>query len=85
MGYLDQAQVYQVNSQTQTLRLRAQTALEQLNLVKRVDYQPAIIGGLPDGTRVTRLIVVSGDLFFLDASNWSSATCNQHRQRGVRN
>ena len=69
MSYLDQAQVYQVNSQTQALRLRAQNALEQLNLVKRVDYQPAIIGGLPDSTRVTRLIVVSGDLFFLDAGS----------------
>jgi hypothetical protein len=69
MGYLDQAQAYQVNSQIQALRLRAQTALEQLNLVKRVDYQQAIIGGLPDGTRVTRLMMVSGDLFFLDASN----------------
>ena len=68
MGYLDQAQVYQANSQIQVLRLRAQNALEQLNLVKRVDYQPAIIGGLPDSSRVTRLIVVSGDLFFLDAS-----------------
>ncbi len=68
MGYLDQAQVYQANSQIQALRLRAQNALEQLNLIKRVDYQPAIIGGLPDSSRVTRLLVVSGDLFFLDAS-----------------
>jgi hypothetical protein len=67
LNYLDQAQAYQVNSQSQALRLKAQSALEKLNLVKRIEYQPAIIGGLTDDTRVTRMIVVSGDLFLLDA------------------
>jgi hypothetical protein len=43
--------------------------LDELDLIRRVNYQPAIVGGLPASVVVTRVIVSEGDLYLLDGEN----------------
>jgi hypothetical protein len=69
LSLLDQAEDYQVTEQTQTLRLQAQYALDNIDLVKRVNYQPAIEGGLPGGISVSKMVVSAGDLYLLDSKS----------------
>lgn len=64
---LDQAEKYQITGETQALRLQAQFALDNIDLIKRVDYLPAIQGGLPGEVSISRMVVSSGDLYLLDS------------------
>ncbi len=66
--YLDQAENYQVTTETQYLRSEAQFVFDELELVTRVNYQSAISGGLPDSMNITRMFATDGDLFLLNAT-----------------
>jgi hypothetical protein len=68
LGYLDQAESYGATDESRALRLQAQQALDDMDLVRRPNYQPAIIGGLQEGVRVVQLLPAQEDLYLLDAS-----------------
>jgi hypothetical protein len=63
---LDQADDYRSTREIDDLRLQIRTALDDLDLVKRVDYQPAIIGGLPVDANITRMALWGKNLYLLD-------------------
>ena len=67
VNYLDQAEAYEVTAETQALRNEARQAFDDLNLVKRLGYQPALTSNLPENTRITRLVATSSDLYLLNA------------------
>lgn len=69
LRYLDAADAYRQLPQTGALRLQVQGALDELDLIKRLNYQPAIVSGLPDGARISRVVAVDRDLFLLDLQN----------------
>jgi hypothetical protein len=69
LSYLDQAEKYQFTQPSQTLRLQAQFALDDIDLVKRVDYQPAIEGGLAGDVNISKMVVSAGDLYLLDSNS----------------
>jgi hypothetical protein len=71
MNYLQQAESYQVTAESQNLRTQLESNLDELDLVKRPVYQAAIYGGLPGATRVTRIVLVDGDLYLLDGHSGS--------------
>lgn len=58
---------YQKNSQTSALRQKANHALDNLDLVKRLPYQPILTGGLPANTIITQILIVDNDLYLLDS------------------
>jgi hypothetical protein len=66
---LNQAEEYGTTTETRQLREYAQQALDEMDDIRRPDYQPAIIGGLPETVRITRLLIVDGDLYMLDANS----------------
>lgn len=66
---LDQVETISITPESQALRAKVVNTLDKMDLVKRVDFQPAIIGGLPESARVTRMVVVDNDLFMLDAQS----------------
>jgi hypothetical protein len=66
---LDQAEDYRSTQEIEDLRLQVRTALDDLDLVKRVDYQPAIIGGLPPEANITRLALWGKNLYLLDQTS----------------
>lgn len=67
LQYLDQAESYQRTEESEDLRAEALLALDEINLVKRLNYQEAVIGGLPDTVNVSRLVLSNDDLYMLDA------------------
>ncbi|MGW8250996.1 MAG: hypothetical protein ACWGO1_10165, partial [Anaerolineales bacterium] len=67
INYLEQAESYQKNSDTQALRTEANQAFDQLNLVRRLDYQPALTGKLPESAIITHLVATESDLYLLNA------------------
>lgn len=71
LQYLDQADSYQRTDESEALRAQALTALDELNMVKRLAYQDAVIGGLPDNVKVSRLVISNDDLYMLDAHSGS--------------
>jgi hypothetical protein len=69
LTYLDTAENYRVTAESRQLRTEIQSRLDDLELIKRVDFQPAIVGGLPDSVQVSRMILSDGELFLLDAAS----------------
>lgn len=69
--YLDLAEKYQVTQDSRNLRQEAQTALDNLDSIIRLNFQPAIVGGLNRTVQVTRLAATNTDLYLLDASHGS--------------
>lgn len=67
--YLEQAERFRSTQQSQNLRLHAQRSLDELELIRRPDYKPAIIGGLPLDVRVNRMVVAENELYLLDGNS----------------
>lgn len=68
---LDKAEYYTVTEDSQALRSRALAVLDGLDGVQRLDFQPAIIGGLDDSVRVTRIVANDVYLYMLNAQQGS--------------
>jgi hypothetical protein len=73
LNTLNQADLYQVTSESQQLRLQARSVLDGMDYIQRLDYQPAIIGGLDPQVRITRMaatdsLTTNGELYMLDRS-----------------
>jgi hypothetical protein len=67
--YLDQAEGYQVTGESQALRSYAVSALDQLDNVERLDFQSAIIGGLPSSVNISRIVAtIDNELYLLDST-----------------
>lgn len=71
LSYLDAADAYRQLPQTGALRLQVQGALDELELIKRLNYQPALVGGLSEGAQISRIAAVEGNLFLLDRQSGS--------------
>jgi hypothetical protein len=66
LSNLDKAENYTVTSESQDLRTLITTNLDNLDAIKRLDYQPAIVGGLDSGVNVSRLVATTTDLYLLN-------------------
>jgi hypothetical protein len=68
---LNRAETYGSTAESQALRAQAQGVFDELEGVRRVDFQPAIAGGIPAASQITRLIATESDLYLLDAGSGS--------------
>lgn len=50
------------------LQVQVRNALDELDFVRRVNYQPAIVGGLPVTSNITRMVAFDDDLYMLDGT-----------------
>lgn len=71
LDLLGKAEVYRPSPELQALRGQLRYSLDELELIKRLTYQPAIIGGLPASVNVTRIVVIEDELYLLDAGRGS--------------
>jgi hypothetical protein len=71
LGDIDKAEYYAVTSQSQALRATAIENLDNLDAVKRLDYQQAIVGGLDPGVRISQMVATATDLYMLNAEQGS--------------
>ncbi|MCU0485837.1 MAG: protein kinase [Anaerolineales bacterium] len=65
---VDKAEYYTVTTESQALRSQANAVLDWLDGVQRLDFHPALIGGLGDSVRVTRMIASEIYLYMLNAT-----------------
>lgn len=71
LDLLDQAEGYTVTDESRALRRQAEQAFDVLNLVSRLDFQPAISGGIPGSIEIVRLATTANDLYLLDGDSGS--------------
>ena len=71
LDLLSKAEVQRASPEVQALRGELRYSLDELELIKRVNYQPAVIGGLPASVNVTRMVVIEDDLYLLDSGRGS--------------
>lgn len=64
--YLDRAESYQVTQESYQLRQQAQAALDAMDQVIRLDFRPAIIGGLAKTIQVGRMVASETDIYLLN-------------------
>ncbi len=69
--YLDLADQHQVTQDSLNLRQEAQTALDNMDSIVRLDFRPAIIAGLSHTVQINRMAATATDLYLLDASRGS--------------
>ena len=69
--YLDLAEKNQTTKDSTNMRQEAQTALDNLDGILRLDFRPAIIGGLSRSAQISHMAATDNDLYLLDASSGS--------------
>ncbi len=70
VDYLDEAETYGSSDDSQNLRLFAYSMLDDLDIVERLDYQPAIVRGLPNDVTVDKIVVnADNELYLLTAED----------------
>lgn len=67
LDYLDQAEFYGETDKSNALRNEAIAILDQLDGIVRLDFLPAIIGGLGDNMHITQMVATTSDLYMLDS------------------
>ena len=65
---LDLAERYDKNEDSQTLRAQAQAALDQLDLVTRLEFRPVLSGGFGASARINTMAATGSDLYLSDES-----------------
>ena len=69
LRYLDIAEKYKTTKESKALREYANEVLDQLDIVARVEYIPAIGERFPEGTVITRILAGDdGDLYLLNGA-----------------
>ena len=68
LALLQQVEAYKSTSDTQALYAQAQVALDELDLVRRLDYRLAV-SGLPLSVNITRMVVSDVDMYLLDSNS----------------
>ena len=67
---LDEAEAYGVSEDSNNLRQYAYSVIDTLDIVERLDYQPAIVQGLPADTTVTKMVIsADNELYMLNGQN----------------
>jgi hypothetical protein len=64
--YLERAESYQVTQDSNALRLQAQGSLDAMDQIIRLEFRPAIVGGLGEVIQVDRMAATDADLYLLD-------------------
>jgi hypothetical protein len=67
LDYLEKAEAYGVSAETQAIREEANLAFDELDLARRLDYQPAITSKLPDSALITHMFATTSELYLLNA------------------
>jgi hypothetical protein len=65
--YLDLAEKSLKTQESTALRQQAQTALDNLDGILRLDFRPAISGGLSSSVQISHMAATDTDLYLLDA------------------
>jgi hypothetical protein len=68
LAALDRAEEERVTEQSTAYRAQIQQEYDQLEWIQRLDYQPAIFGGLDSSVVISRIVAIDEDLYLLNAT-----------------
>jgi hypothetical protein len=66
--YLDKAETFKLTSESNSLRLQAQQALDELDYIFRLSFQSTFIGGLGNSANIQRMAATHDELFMYNAN-----------------
>lgn len=70
--YAERAAGYEEDQQAAAeLLAQAKAALDEMDAIERVDFQPALFEALPSDANVTRIVATNTDLYMLDSTDGS--------------
>lgn len=67
--HLNNAEFFQSTEESQELRMQAQGILDDINVIERLDFRPAIVDQLEETAQITRLIARDDSLYMLNATD----------------
>lgn len=82
LDYLNKAESFLTTQDSRALRLQARSALDELDGVERLEFQPAIAGGLGSSVVVSRMVATATDLYLLNAAEGNVLRAELTGQRG---
>jgi hypothetical protein len=59
----------EAEKEIQAMRIQVRNALDELDYVRRINYQPAIVGGLQVTSNITRMVAFDDELYLLDSTS----------------
>lgn len=69
LAAVNQAEVYRITDETRALRAQAYSILDDLDVVQRLNFNPALVRDLPEGVVISRLVVtMDNELYLLNAN-----------------
>lgn len=68
LAALDRAEQERVTEQSSLVRSQVQAAYDRLESIARLEFQPAVVGGLPAGVLIGRILTGDEELYLLDAT-----------------
>lgn len=71
LDYLSLAEEYQMTDETQALRITAFAALDPLDGIERLDFQPALLTALSERVNIVRMVATRDELYMLDETSGS--------------
>jgi hypothetical protein len=69
LAYLNEADTYRDTEESKSLRTQAQTSLDAVMGVLRLNFAPAFPNGLGSSTQISRMAASESDLYMLDAGS----------------
>jgi hypothetical protein len=66
--YLERAETYRKTQESQDLRQQAQTALDNMDSILRLDFHRTIIGSLSNSVQINQMAATDTDLYMLDSA-----------------
>lgn len=68
IAWLDKTEAISVTDDSRTLRKRIVMGLDSADGIVRLDFKPLVRYDLPSGTKITRMVASSSDIYLLDSS-----------------
>jgi len=69
LEHLDKTDIVYSIPEASELRSKAQRNLDEIDKIRRLDFQPAIFGGLPASVDVSRIVLGEDEIFLLDENS----------------
>jgi hypothetical protein len=69
LHYVERAVAYDDTEEAVALLAEAHAALDGMELIERVDFQPALFNRLPDEVEISQMVATSSEIFMLDADS----------------
>lgn len=66
LTHLDQAERYQTTGDSSSLRLEAQQNLDAVDVIQRLNFEPALVQSLPQEARISRMVTTEDEIYMFD-------------------